>query len=192
MQEKIAIDVVLLLPEDIQNLCKELNKTSDRVNYISFEDGYNPHVTLGMGSILVENVEPFKKELAVIVENAQTPVIKLSGMGAGKYTHFAVEVDTVLQNLHNSIFDLITKYSAGTVDTENFFEMPAPSSLIDWVNNFKSNNAYENYHAHITLGVDITTPPPEFPIFFKPAAVGFFHLGVHGTCKKLLGKFELK
>ncbi|MEK7202299.1 MAG: hypothetical protein AAB669_02120 [Patescibacteria group bacterium] len=192
MQEKIAIDVVLLLPEKINNICKECNKGSDKKDFVSFEDGYNPHITLGMGSLLLENVNDFKKELGSLLESFEMPEITLTSLGSSKYSHFSLEVSEYLQNLHNTVFDLITKHNAGTVTSENFFEMSESSSLVDWVNNFEENSAYSNYHPHITLGIGITEIPLGFPIVFKPVAVGFFHLGIHGTCKKLLSKYDLK
>ena len=62
-QEKISIDVVLLLPEKINSICKELNKESDKTDYVSFEDGYNPHLTLGMGSILIKDIDLLAKSI---------------------------------------------------------------------------------------------------------------------------------
>lgn len=191
-KEKISIDVVLLLPENINTICKELNKTSDKKEYVSFEDGYNPHITLGMGSLLLSDIEVFQKELGVLLKNFKIPEVSLTGLGSGKYNHFTLEVNENLQKLHNTVFDLITKYSAGIVVKENFFEMYEPGSLIDWVNNFKENSAYEKYHPHITLGIGITEIPLNFPIIFKPVSVGFFHLGKYGTCKKMLNTFNLK
>jgi 2'-5' RNA ligase len=190
MPEKIAIDVVLLLPENINNICKELNKGSDKKDYISFEDGYNPHLTLGMGSPLVNDIGSFKKELNIMLKKFKVPEIQITGLGSGKYDYFSFEVTESLQGLHNNVFDLISKHSAGPVTTENFYEMTEPGSLINWVNNFKINSAYGNYHPHITLGIGIADMPLEFPISFKPVSVGFFHLGKHGTCKKLLSEFR--
>jgi len=191
MQEKIAIDVVLLLPENINNICKELNKSSNKQDYISFEDGYHPHITLGMGSLSLSDIESFEKELELILEGCEMPEIILTSFSSDVLDHFTLEVNEQLQKLHNVVFDLITKYSAGAVTIENFFEMTSTSFLIDWVNNFKENSAYLKYHSHISLGVGITEVPLEFPIIFKPTLVALFHLGKHGTCKKMLNNFEL-
>ncbi len=191
-QEKISIDVVLLLPENINKICKELNKESDKKDYVSFEDGYNPHLTLGMGSILIKDIDNFKNELKIIVGKFESPEVKITSLGAGKYNHFSLEVSDELKNIHTYVFDLIQKYNAGIVAKENFYEMKEHGSLVDWVNNFKMNSAYENYHPHITLGIGIKEMLLAFPIIFKPKSVGFFHLGVHGTCKKLLGNFDFK
>lgn len=186
------MDLVLLLPENINTICRELNKSSNKESYISFEDGYNPHITLGMGSLFVSDMNIFKEDLLSTLSDFKMPEITLTSLASGKYDHLTIEVSEDLQNLHNIIFDVITKHSAGPVTTENFFEMSEPSSLIDWVNNFKENNAYSNYHPHITLGVDITKTPIEFPITFKPKSIGLFHLGKQGTCKKIINTFELK
>jgi hypothetical protein len=192
MKEKIAIDIVLLLPENINNICKELNKTSDKNSYVSFEDGYNPHVTLGMGSIFISDIVEFQKELKFILEKHIMPEIILTSFGTGKYNHFNLEIGDNLKKLHADVFDLITKYSAGFVTEKDFFEIDQPNSLTDWVNNFKENSAYKNYHPHITLGVGITEIPLEFPMVFRPVSVGLFHLGRNGTCKKMIENFYLK
>mgnify|MGYP001584093207 CR=1 FL=1 len=191
-KEKISIDVVLLLPEKINSICKELNKESDKTDYVSFEDGYNPHLTLGMGSILIKDIDNFKNELNIIIEKFESPEIKIISLGAGKYNHFNIEVSEKLKEIHTKVFDLISKYSAGIVSKENFYEMKEHGSLVDWVNNFKINSAYENYHPHITLGIGVEEKPLEFPMIFKPVSVGFFHLGKHGTCKKLIANFDFR
>jgi hypothetical protein len=190
-KNKIAIDIVLLLPTEIVEHCIEINSKFDNPEYVSFKDGYNPHITLGMGSILMDDVENFKKELGQLLQEFEMPEITLTSLGIGKYTHFNLDITGLLKNLHNAIFDLISKYNAGDVTTENFFEMDKSSSLIDWVNNYKNNSAYDKYHPHITLGIGTPEIALEFPIIFKPKSVGFFHLGIHGTCKKLIASFDL-
>ena len=191
VQEKITIDVVLLFPENINNICKELNKTSDMNNYVSFEDGYHPHLTLGMGSLFVSDIEEFKKDIELVLERCTISEITLTSLTLSKYNQFTLEVDEHLQNLHNAVFDAIVKHSAGEVTAEHFFEMNKSTSLINWVNNFKENNAYANYHPHVTIGRDITEIPLAFPITFKPESVGLFHLGKHGVCKKLITTFDI-
>jgi len=145
-----------------------------------------------MGSILVKNIDNFKKELGLIIEKFEAPEIQITSLGSGKYNYFSLEVSEELKSIHTDVFDLIQKYSAGIVAKENFYEMKEHGSIIDWVNNFKVNSAYENYHPHITLGIGVKEMPLAFPITFKPVSVGFFHLGVCGTCKKLLRNFDFK
>lgn len=113
-------------------------------------------------------------------------------MGSGKYVYFNLDVSHCLQSLHNSVFDLITKHNAGIITKENIFELSETSSIVDWVNSFKKNSAYENYHPHITLGKGTVESNLEFPTTFKPVSMGLFHLGKHGTCKKLLASFDFK
>ncbi|MBP6854890.1 MAG: hypothetical protein KBD26_03135 [Candidatus Pacebacteria bacterium] len=48
-QEKIAIDIVLLLPENINTICKELNKTSDKKRLYIFRGWIQPAYYLGYG-----------------------------------------------------------------------------------------------------------------------------------------------
>lgn len=192
MEEKIAIDVALLLPESLNSTCRKLNKGSDEKNYISFRDGYNPHITLGMGSLFVRDINALADELESLLKKIKIPEITIISLGSKKYAEFEVEPSADLKKLHNAVFDLITKYDAGAVIPENFFETPGSDSLIKWVNNFKKNNAYSLYNPHITLGVGITKVPLDFPITFKPAAIGLFHLGIHGTCKKALFRYNLK
>lgn len=191
MPEKIAIDVVLLFPDSVNQICKDLNKGSDKNEYISFEDGYNPHLTLGMGSLLISDIEKFNHELEVIVADTTIGDIALISIGVGKYSHFNIEMTDSLRKLHTNVIDLISKYSAGDVDVEHFYEMTERGSLIDWVNNFKVNASYEKYNPHVTLGVGIADVSINFPIIAKPKSIGLFHLGKHGTCKKLLQEFPV-
>jgi len=191
MHDKIAIDIVLLFPENINNMCKELNDNSNKENYISFKDEYHPHITLGMGSIFIEDLEEFKVKLWKLTKELKAFDLNLISYSKDKDAYLNFEVTQRLRELHENILNLISNYHAGDVGIENFFEMKKPSSLIDWVNNFKINSSYDKYHPHIILGIDAKEIPLEFPITFRPVSLGLFHLGAHGTCKELLAKFSL-
>ncbi len=192
-QDKIAIDVVLLLPEEINQLCRKLNSFTDTKEYILMSEGYQPHITLGMGSLNVEDLRIFIQELESLKSEAKMLETSILGLKTGKYLYFEIDVNAQLRKLHTKVFDLIHEYSAGSVSLENFYEMPEYSTIVDWVNNFVHNSAYEKYNPHITLArnVEQTEVELKLPIQFKPAAIGLFHLGVHGTCKRLLYKADL-
>lgn len=191
--DKIAIDVVLLLPPEIEDFCRKINQFSNRENYPSFLDGYNPHITLGMGSVLVDDLPNFESEIKTICNELKDFTVRLNSLKTGKYLYFEVEVSEQLKNLHKKVFDVISKNTAGEVAFENFFEMFEYSTVVDWVNNFAKNSAYENYSAHITLGKDVEgcDTDLEFPVSFKPKEIGIFHLGIHGTCKQKIKSFIL-
>ncbi len=192
MEEVIAIDVVFLLPEHIVKICQDVNNCLDNTDYVSFKEGYNPHVTLGMGSLKISDIDNFTKDLEATLQKLTAPHILLESLETEKYCGFTVGMNTVLKDYHVTVFDLISKYSAGAVSYQNFYKMSEPSGLVDWVNTFRESNAYEKYNPHITLGHGKVALSFEYPIKFVPASVGLFHLGVHGTCKKELFRFELK
>jgi len=120
------------------------------------------------------------------------PNIILISLDSGKYDYFKLQINDSLKILHNAVFDLISKHNACPVTRENFFEMTEGASTIERVNNFKTNNAYEKYHPHITIGISVIKTPLKFPIIFKPKSVGLFHLEIHATCKQLFDSFDLQ
>lgn len=146
-----------------------------------------------MGSVLVDDLPNFESEIKTICNELKDFTVRLNSLKTGKYLYFEVEVDEQLKNLHKKVFDVISKNTAGEITHVNFFGMSEYSTIVDWVNNFAKNIAYENYGAHITLGKDVEVCDVnlEFPILFEPKEIGIFHLGIHGTCKQKIKSFIL-
>ena len=190
--DKVAIDIALLLPEDINNICFEINQTTNIENYVNFNDGYQPHITLGMGSIMKKDLDVFIFEISKIINSFVISNIIIDNLRSGKYFTFKIRKTQNLMDFHNSIFNVLKKYDTSFVEYSNFFELAENSAIVDWLNNFEINSAYEKYDPHITLGLNNNSKiNKEFPIIFKPLSVGIFHLGKHGTCKKKLYEFPI-
>jgi 2'-5' RNA ligase len=191
--EKIAIDIVLLLPPQIADLCVSFNSKFTNEGYVFMKDGYNPHITLSMGGLHLSDVEKLKGEISVFLKDRQKIDLEITNIDTGKYNYFDFKITPELQSLHEGLMTIILKYSSLPVARENFFESQGvEDSLIDWVNNFSVNSSYDKYHPHITLGTGEVIDDNIYPIKFTCETVGLFNLGQYGTCKKELARFELK
>ncbi|MBP6912137.1 MAG: hypothetical protein KBB88_02975 [Candidatus Pacebacteria bacterium] len=191
-QNKIAIDIVLLLPEEINILCYDINATSNKKEYVDFKDGYNPHITLGMGCILKSELENFKNDLEILLKDQKFLDLQIIGFDTGKPAWLSIHKSVELRNLHNNIFNLIKKYSKYTANKEDFFEIEEIfDSLVNWVNTFEDKQSGDKYDPHISIGKDIHYIF-EKEISFKAGIAGLFQIGKHGTCKNELARFMLK
>lgn len=183
----IAINVVITLPDEIGALCKEVNKEGNNNGYVSFDEDYVPHITLGMSGVLESDLDSLYID---IINNMSTlpESLLVEGFDIGKYTSFKIGKSQELQKLHESIMSVLEKYRIEEVSFNEIFELESHSSIVDWVNQFSTNSAFENYDPHITLTKEYSTSDSGmvFPISFTPKNISIFHLGKHGTCKKLL------
>ena len=66
---KIAIDIALLLPKEINKICIDINQKEDSESYsdLSKKDNH-PHITLAMGVIDEEDIEKVNNKLKEIVK----------------------------------------------------------------------------------------------------------------------------
>ncbi len=195
MSEKIAIDVVVLLPKEVKDLCIKINSEMDSPDYPSFKDGYNPHISLIQSCVTLSNIEIIKKEITEflsIVEPFELEIENFSATRSGKFKQFKIKNSDFLIGLHKDISNIVNKYSIFPVQKEDFYEAEfITDSLVEYVNFFKDKCSDENFDAHITLGIGEYNNNIDYPIKFTFDKVGLFHLGRNGTCKEKLAEFNL-
>lgn len=88
---KIAIDIVLLLPPEIVEKCTLVNSKLDNSEYVNFTDGYNPHITLGMGCVFEKDVENLKIELQKLFLDTQKIDLAISDFTGKTFFSFGIE-----------------------------------------------------------------------------------------------------
>lgn len=195
MTDKIAIDIVLLLPTEIVEKCISINSKLDNSEYISFTDGYNPHITLGMGCIFVKDLENLKNEVEKLSLDTQKLDLTILDFTGKSFFSFAIENNIKLTELHNSVMNILKQFSSyGDADFAMFNESEKVKDdvgLVKWVSNFNTEHAFDLYDPHITLGKG-EKPNFDFPINFTASKIGLFHIGQRGTCKEKLAEFNLK
>ena len=195
--KKIAVDIVLLLSPEIVEKCIFVNSQLDNSDYVSFTDGYNPHITLGMGCISVNDLEFLKNKIQNISQNTKQPKLTISGFRGEDFYSFKISRNQEIKDLHYSIMKVLEKFSTyGDVTPDMFYESEKVSNdpkLVAWVSNFNTEHAKDKYDPHISLGKGDRVPVDfPIPIEFIAPQIGLFHLGSHGTCKEKLAEFDLK
>lgn len=193
MQEKIALDIVLLLPKDMQDLCIRIDRGSERSKEVSFEDGYNPHITLAMGVVRMSDIPAITKKIDELAESEHTLALSFTGFHEGKSSWLEIAKTESLFQLHQKINAIVKEFSSYDATTESFYEYEINTpqrSLVEWVNNFPIGASDDAYDPHISLGKEHAYKP-DFPVDFTVNTIGMFHLGWHGTCKHELARFTL-
>ena len=197
---KLAIDIVLLPPEEIMKLAKVMNKKLldkydgeiDFVNEICI-----PHLTLCMGGIKKEDV-PKLSNIVTEISKKFAP-INLTITGNGTYISpdgskgfgLMIKKDRTLYKLHEKILHrceaLFVKVTAEHVNPPGKIR----ASSIKHANKFVEMDGFELFNPHITLGVGETKSINE-RVNFTAKRLAICHLGNWCTCRKILFETELR
>jgi hypothetical protein len=181
---KLAIDIVLLPPEEIMDYVIEINKTEVSKGELNKTD-FLPHISLAMGVIEESNLEKLK----IIVEGLFTHPIKLQLDKFYYVEDYAKERSygilikgEKLQKMHEELMDKTKDLISYDATRENIYNQEAEPTA---VNDFKEKYALENYQPHITIRckeVNGELERKEFTI----NKIAICHLGVSTTCRKIL------
>lgn len=196
---KLAVDVVLLPPEEVMDKAIELNKQLPE----ALDAGWNlnkenclPHITVAMGVIQEDAIPKVEKILNEIAKN-----FKPLSLTIPKVEHYESKNEVVsglkvertyeLTQLHREVVEKIHKplftFDA-TVDM--FYQPPKMQELGNyWKSRSPEKNILEKYDPHITLGkgrVDI-----DKPFKFIASKLALCHLGKRSTCRNVLYSVDL-
>ena len=190
---KIAIDIALLLPEEIENICIEINQKSKKIRPLQ-KDDYLPHITLAMGIVDEKDIKLIQdflqnlkaKEIELLIES-----IRFKETPEGNESAFNITNNSALQNLHETISDYLKQYFQKGASVEMLYggdETGITGNTALWLDTH-SEKAYENYWPHITLNCyDVEI---KLPIKFKVDTIALCHVGDGVTCRKILSGYKL-
>ncbi len=199
---KIAIDVVLLPPDNIMDLVIQINKKF--VKHIEDEIELDtktclPHITLAMGIIDEAQIPDIEKGMASIASRFQPMNISFEGVDVARrpdgkaISGFTITRTDELQKLHEIVMDeLVPRFTYDNVITDMFYAPPTVNAVpLYWVQGFVTKSVREKYKPHLTLGMGV---PEEiqFPIPFVASRIALCHLGSYCTCRNVLGEDILK
>jgi len=199
---KIAIDVVLIPPDNIIQLAMDINRTfSDTAeeNYVLDAKTCIPHITLLMGLASRDQLPEVSHKLDVLAKKFSALKLKIthaktSARPDGKVVS-ELEIDKTLelQKLHEGILDEMSSiFTYDGVRKEMFYNPPQVNETpLFWVRGFAKTRVRENYNPHITLGVGepnktVTT------VEFTASKLALCHLGNYCTCRKVLFSTKLE
>lgn len=193
----VAIDVVLLPPEEVMERCREVNAylwNRTQQGFL-FDETHLPHISL------VQQFTP--SELLGEVFDAMHRVAVGRAPIEFRATH--IRHTTIPDNIPFNGFDLAAPDSffelqrvliadlaqfATDGDARTFYTDPGEpirDGSILWVRNFR---AKKDHHPHISLGVG---PEPAFtgPFAFTASRLAVCHLGNFNTCRRVLKEWQL-
>jgi len=198
---KIAVDVVLLPPEEVTNQAIEANKGllkqyADRI--ILDKENCLPHISLAMGCMDEQNIPDIEKILHIIADKYNPGLLKVPGINVGtnalgeKVSAFEVEKTERLLSLHEEVMRRMTPYFSYNVTAEMVLSPPlACESTLLWIKNYPEKSAFENFFPHITIGYGQLDDFP-FTAEFTASKLALCHLGNECTCRKVLAAVELE
>lgn len=197
---KIAIDIVLLLTEEIMDLCIAINRESfkhGKGRFLMSKEDFVPHISLTLGCIDEEKLPEIIKTIESISQDQEPLALKLEGIGLfqrddGKRGYLKINISEELRNLHKKVLDAVSDKlvkcdSADVLIEGNITGISITSKNI--LNNYKESYAYEKYNPHITLcsyDSDQFSKDIDFPIKSTASKIALFQIGDGCTCRKLV------
>ena len=194
--KKIAIDVVLVPPDNIVQFAIDINKTfpeTSAENYILHAKTCIPHITLLMGLITKEQIPEVGRKLGALAEKFSALKLtithaKSSARPDGKVlSGLEIEKTPELQKLHETILEEMSSIFAYDGVEKKMFYTPPPVNEVPmfWVQGFAKTSVRENYKPHITLGVG-ESKQEIVPVQFTASKLALCHLGNYCTCRDVL------
>ncbi len=197
---KLAVDVVLLPPEEIMNIAIAANASADNPKLVKKLNKVDclPHISLLQGVMEVSEqpvveqalakAATFHKPLQLVLTQLETMTLSDGLITSG----FKIGLTPELQRLHESIAKGLENTIGKGATEDMFFERPIRQGMLNYVNEFRTRHAFEHFGPHLTICVGGTpTFVPALPISFNTSVLTLCHLGSAGTCRKVLASFEL-
>lgn len=191
----IACDVVLLPPEDVQEIAVELNRKhsgGSREGITLDKKKCLPHITLAMGCIDENDVDAAGKILSGIA--ASFPPIHMRAAPAGERRPWIrIEKSRDIELMHELVMIRMEPFLSFKVSSDMVYredDEVINDMTLDYIRKFHTDSCYENYIPHITVGteeMDIDTKTFDF----ISDTLALCHLGNYCTCRKVLNSHTL-
>lgn len=192
----IAVDIALIPPPEIQELCIDLNKQIYAAWWtkIIFGQYAIPHISILMWVIDTKDIDMIHNKLSVIGTHVPSLPLTISEVRIGKTSvwdsdySFAIKKTPELQLLHQAIFDQCWPSFSRNADKQMLAQKtPIEPITIDWINAHHIRKDFTLFSPHITLwwwgNASINT---NFTTTFYPSAIWLYHLGNYCTCTQEL------
>jgi len=196
---KIAVDIALILPEEIMDLVIKLNERFEGFSIFNKKNNL-PHITLAMGVINESDIKKVNGKLKDICLKFNplnleiTEVYHIIKPNDKKSFSFRIKMGDELKNLHTIIMKELLPIFTYDVSEDMFNQDDKVSPIsMQWVENYgKNHKDPENYNPHISLHCNKYVVFNDVPIKFKASKVALCHLGSHCTCRRILGQVVLE
>ena len=199
---KISVDIVLLPPPEIMNLCFEFNKEIiARGGDITIFDRETciPHISMLMGVVEEEDLPSIVADLQSLAHDTKPLSLSIEELLLTQipnwYNNYSFTLSKLesLRELHHEIFSkLLNKFSFDPT-LETIYPDPLPEEITLWrIRKFAERSDFTKFSPHITLGVG---GDAELSFVWKrefiTSQIGIYHLGNYCTCAKELSRIDL-
>lgn len=188
MSDSLAVDIVILPPDEVMDRAIALNKEYESRFTLNKKD-HLPHITLSQAIIKKSDLKKIEVKLETIASTFKP--LKLSASLANS-SGFTLEVHKSprLKNLHVTVMDKLKDLVSYDAKAEHFYDDPVSDKTVAWVCNFLTNSAYDKYYPHITLSISGPVDLKE-TMDFTATRLVLCHLGDYNTCRKILFETNL-
>ena len=190
MNKKIAISIVLLLPDEFnQMICSLSSKIIPPKGlkpYVLDNKKYLPHITLLMGTITEDKIRLIKKKIEIISKKYLPIKINLINLKNNSFPSLDIQQTQELVDFQNEIArEIILDYDA---TKEMFVDSDISDLGVEWINKFKENNlSAGKFNIHLTLGSgDASYLEINLPIEVNINTIAISQIGYGCSCRKVL------
>lgn len=192
MNQKVAIDIVLLLPQQVEQLVCDLSRkiiAPENTKALVLDGkNYIPHISLLMGTAELNDIEKHYAALQSIVQKYLPMNIVISALEKNNFVSLKIEKTKQLSDLQNEITETIPLDYDAT--PEMFTNAEGGKEQVDWVNNYITNSGGDNFDPHVTIGIgDGSACNTELPIEAKISSLAICRLGYGCSCRSIIKTF---
>ena len=188
---QLAIDVVLLPPEEIMDKAIEINSSLLNDKIVLDKKKCLPHITLCMGVVDEEKILEITEILKDIAQSCLPLDLTIFAINE-EHSTFDIIKTAELQHLHETITNRLGKYCTTKATVEMCYSPPpVEERTLFWINNFREKTSFANFYPHITLAKE-RIAGKEVNISFTASTLALCHLGNYCTCRKILFQTTLK
>ena len=200
-QNRIAVDVVLLPPDEIMEKAIEVNQAllnAFNNKMILNKQNCFPHISLAMGCIKKEDTPEIDRVLKDIAEKFSPMKLTISDIRTEaiptgeKVSGFVIVKTKDLQLLHETVMNKLSPYFTYNVSSDMVYALPdqqVEEVTTYWIKNYPKESSFENFSPHITIGfgeVEGENSGLKFPIQFSVSKLALCHVGNYCVCRKIV------
>lgn len=191
---KIALDIALLPPNEVLDICLNLSNKAFERGEIKFKKSKTeriPHISILMGCFNDTDLKNLFSEVKNISLNQK--IIELEIVKNNTYS-LQIKKTIEIENLQKKLINNLSKYFKQNCDFESLLENP--DYIFDerskvWVNTYIEDSTGKNFDPHITIHGQ-TSEELILPIKFTAKRLVVCHMGDIGTCRKILYETTLQ
>lgn len=207
VSKAVAVDIVLLPPGEMAELCVKLNKkiirkSADNRVPLSLTRTL-PHVSLAMGAIELDAVDDIAESLARIGDRYLPYTAAYKGFAAVKTSEniivsgMDIVKDEIIIEMQSEISSVLKEFNLGRVTPDMVYpdKIPITDFTINYSSDYLVNVDSRRFSPHITLGngdIHQIRDLPVMPESFVCTDIAVCHLGNHCTCKKILWHYDIQ